>query len=151
MQAETRVYVLDKEGRIKNDSFLSEFENNTRIIRLSKKDHTLDRITRYFHLAFRDTNSLDFSSNLYKIEEAMRNEFQAGRVEVAKELGISEELLNRIGNLTCDGKYDLRHSPKQGMEVETMTESEIEECIKSARGVVLFYVKILPQKLGLNQ
>jgi len=133
----------DKNGKLKSDSYLTEFDQNVELVRLSMQNETLDRLTRYFHSALRDIESLDFAGNLYKIVDALGNEFKAGRLKVAQKIGVSVSDLARIAELTNDGKYDKRHPPKQGEQVEPLSADEINDCIKRARKDVLAYVSYL--------
>ncbi|MEA3312115.1 MAG: hypothetical protein U9Q76_07855 [candidate division WOR-3 bacterium] len=139
--ASVRFLSYDKDGKLKSDSYQTEFDQNVEVIHLSMQDETLNRLTRYFHLALRDIESLEFTGNLHKILKALENAFKKKRSEVAKELGVDKEDLNRIGKLTSADKYDQRHPPKPGEQVVQISASEVDECIKRARKVILAYVQ----------
>lgn len=141
LSAEFRLRGYDKDGKPTGDSFQTEFDENVEILRRSMADETLNLITQYFHLALRDTESLDFAGNIYKVLKALENKFKSGRQWIAKELGIPLEYLNKIGELTSANKYDKRHPPRPGEQREQLSAESIQKCISMAREVILAYFK----------
>ena len=150
-----RFLSYDKNGNLKSDSYQTEFDQCVEIVRLSIRDETLSRLTQYFHSALSDTESLDFAGNIYKIEETLRAKLRTKkdiiskeRAEAAKELGVEKEDFEKIGELTCSAKYDRRHSPGQGEQVEPLSASAIGKCINRASKIILAYFKFIRIKLG---